>query len=51
MNGVDIAVLLIVILLVLLVIFFRFIFPKILNRNLKKKGKEVNNDCVNCKRH
>ncbi len=51
MNGVDIAVVIVVLLLVLLVIFFRFIFPKIWNRKLKKKGQDEGASCINCKRH
>ncbi|MDE5715918.1 MAG: hypothetical protein K2I42_07315 [Anaeroplasmataceae bacterium] len=44
---VDVIVVIIVLLLVLSVIFFRFIFPKIMNRKIKKKGKECSG-CVNC---
>lgn len=51
MSGVDIAVLFIVILLVLLVIFFRFVLPRLMNRKIRKKGKEVSASCPNCQRH
>ncbi len=49
MNGVDVAVVIIVVLLVLLVIFFRFIFQRLMNKQLRKKGKEERHDCPNCK--
>lgn len=44
---VDIIVVCIVIFLVCAVIFFRFIFPKIMNRKIKNKGKECSS-CVHC---
>lgn len=50
MNAVDIVVVIAVIILVLLVIFFRFIFPKLMNKQLRKNGKEERHDgCPNCK--
>ncbi|MDE6661493.1 MAG: hypothetical protein K2J93_06705 [Anaeroplasmataceae bacterium] len=51
MNGVDIAVVIIVVLLVLAVICLHIILPKVMSRRLKKKGKEENCGCANCKRH
>ena len=51
MNGVDIAVVVIVIIFVLAIIGLRFVLPRIMNRRLKKKGKEASCGCANCKRH
>ncbi len=51
MNGVDIAVVVLVVLFVLAIIGLRFILPQVMNRRLRKKGKEVSCGCSNCKRH
>lgn len=49
MNGVDIAVVIIVLLFVVLVLTVCFIIPKIMNRKLRKKGKEKSCGCSKCK--
>ena len=51
MNGVNVAVVVIVVLLVVAVISLHVILPRIMNRRLRKKGKEVSCGCSNCKRH
>ncbi|MBD5391112.1 hypothetical protein HDR67_03815 [bacterium] len=51
MNGVNVAVVVIVVLLVLAVISLHIVLPKVMNRRLRKKGKETSCDCSNCKRH
>lgn len=51
MNGVNIAVVVIIVLLVLAVISLHIVLPRVMNRRLRKKGKDTNCGCSNCKRH
>lgn len=51
MNGVNVAVVVVVVLLVLAVISLHIVLPRVMNRRLRKQGKEENHGCPNCKRH
>ena len=48
MNGVDIIVVILVSLFVALLLIVRFIIPKLINRKLRKKGKDKNCECSKC---
>ena len=51
MNPVNIVVVIVVVLLVVAVIGLHIILPRVMNRRLRKKGKEETSGCPNCKHH